>query len=205
MKGQILDFSVQTNTGVISGENGQRYNFAGAEWKDVKPPTRSMSVDFDVDATGQAVQIYLTQGQGFSQFTQNVEQQFQGVIKEHDAKDEEAYGMVDCCIKCLKNYANFSGRARRKEYWFFVLGSIIVGFLLGIIGGILRLGDTLGLLLNLALFVPSLAVAARRLHDTNRSGWWQLISLTIIGIIPLIIWLASETKPETNQWGKPAK
>lgn len=205
MKGQILDFSVQTNTGVISGENGQRYNFAGAEWKDVKPPTRSMSVDFDVDATGQAVQIYLTQGQGFSQFTQNVEQQFQGVIKEHDTKDEEAYGMVDWCIKCLKNYANFSGRARRKEYWFFVLGSIIVGFLLGIIGGILRLGDTLGLLLNLALFVPSLAVAARRLHDTNRSGWWQLISLTIIGIIPLIIWLASETKPETNQWGKPAK
>ena len=205
MKGQILDFSVQTNTGVISGENGQRYNFAGAEWKDVKPPTRSMSVDFDVDATGQAVQIYLAQGQGFSQFTQNVEQQFQGVIKDHDAKDEEAYGMVDWCIKCLKNYANFSGRARRKEYWFFVLGSIIVGFLLGIIGGILRLGDTLGLLLNLALFVPSLAVAARRLHDTNRSGWWQLISLTIIGIIPLIIWLASETKPETNQWGKPAK
>ena len=205
MKGQILDFSVQTNTGVISGENGQRYNFAGAEWKDVKPPTRSMSVDFDVDATGQAVQIYLAQGQGFSQFTQNVEQQFQGVIKDHDNKDEEAYGMVDWCIKCLKNYANFSGRARRKEYWFFVLGSIIVGFLLGIIGGILRLGDTLGLLLNLALFVPSLAVAARRLHDTNRSGWWQLISLTIIGIIPLIIWLASETKPETNQWGKPAK
>lgn len=205
MKGQILDFSIQTNSGVISGEDGKRYPFSGAEWKDNKAPARGMTTDFDVDASNNAVQIYIAQAQGFSQFTQNVENQLQGVISDHDAKDEEAYGMVDWFIKCLKNYANFSGRARRKEYWFFVLGSIILGFILGIIGGILRIGDSLGLLLNLALLVPSLAVAARRLHDTNRSGWWQLISLTIIGIIPLIIWLASDTKPENNQWGKPAK
>ncbi|MEF9958033.1 MAG: DUF805 domain-containing protein [Acinetobacter sp.] len=205
MKGQILDFSVQTNSGVISGEDGKRYPFSGAEWKDNKAPARGMTADFDVDASQNAVQIYVAQAPGFSQFTQNVENQLQGVIKDHDAKDEEAYSMVDWFIKCLKNYANFSGRARRKEYWFFVLGSIILGFLLGIIGGILRIGDSLGLLLNLALFVPSLAVAARRLHDTGRSGWWQLISLTIIGIIPLIIWLASDTNPESNQWGKPAK
>ncbi|MEG0130287.1 MAG: DUF805 domain-containing protein [Acinetobacter sp.] len=205
MKGQILDFSVQTNSGVISGEDGKRYPFSGAEWKDNKAPARGMTADFDVDASQNAVQIYVAQAPGFSQFTQNVENQLQGVIKDHDAKDEEAYSMVDWFIKCLKNYANFSGRARRKEYWFFVLGSIILGFLLGIIGGILRIGDSLGLLLNLALLVPSLAVAARRLHDTGRSGWWQLISLTIIGIIPLIIWLASDTNPESNQWGKPAK
>ncbi|MCG2609581.1 DUF805 domain-containing protein, partial [Acinetobacter sp. SM34] len=60
-------------------------------------------------------------------------------------------------------------------------------------------------LLNLALLLPSLAVGARRLHDTNRSGWWQLLVLTVIGIIPLIIWWATDTKAESNQWGQPAR
>ncbi|TXJ08380.1 MAG: DUF805 domain-containing protein [Acinetobacter sp.] len=205
MKGQILDFSIQTNIGIISGEDGNRYNFVGQEWKDARPPSRGMTVDFDIDTMGSAVQVYLTQAQGLNQFAQNVEQQLHGVISNHDGKNEAEYNLVDWFIKCLKNYANFSGRARRKEYWFFVLGSMIVGFIVGFISGILGLGETPSLLLNLAIFVPSLAVAARRLHDTNRSGWWQLISLTIIGIIPLIIWLATETKPESNQWGNPAK
>lgn len=206
MKGQILDFSVQTNTGVITGENGQRYNFAGAEWKDVKPPTRSMSVDFDVDATGQAVQIYLAQGQGFSQFTQNVEQQFQGVIKDHDAKDESAYNIVDWFIKCLKNYANFTGRARRSEYWFFVLAQIIILVIAMVLDAILFSGAPLFYAVTaLGLFLPSLAAGVRRMHDTGRSGWFLLISLIpLIGLI-VIYWLASDTKPETNQWGKPAK
>ncbi|MEG2723987.1 MAG: DUF805 domain-containing protein, partial [Acinetobacter sp.] len=50
-----------------------------------------------------------------------------------------------------------------------------------------------------------LAVGARRLHDVNRSGWWMLIAFTIIGLIPLFIWSVSETKPESNKWGQPAK
>jgi len=58
----------------------------------------------------------------------------------------------------------------------------------------------------LALFIPSLAVAVRRLHDTGRSGWWFLIALIpLIGTILLIVWLATETKQETNKWGQPAK
>ena len=58
----------------------------------------------------------------------------------------------------------------------------------------------------LALFIPGLAVTIRRLHDINKSGWWLLIALIpLIGSILLIIWLATETKQETNEWGQPAK
>lgn len=60
-------------------------------------------------------------------------------------------------------------------------------------------------LLNLALFLPSLAVGARRLHDVGRSGWWQLLAFTVIGLIPLIIWWATDTKQEQNKYGAPAR
>ena len=57
-------------------------------------------------------------------------------------------------------------------------------------------------IVNLILAIPILSVGARRLHDTNRSGWWQLLILTIVGYIPLIIWLASEGKKKKNKFGK---
>ena len=206
MKGHILDYSVQANTGVISGEDGRRYSFSGTEWKDNKPPARGMSVDFDVDVSNNAVQIYITHAQGFSQFTQNVESQLQGVIKEHDGKDESAYNMLDWFIKCLKNYANFSGRARRQEYWYFVLMQIIVLIIAMILDSILFSGPSLFYTVTaLGLFIPSLAAGVRRMHDTGRSGWLLLISLIpLLGLI-VIYWLASDTKPESNQWGAPAK
>ena len=56
---------------------------------------------------------------------------------------------------------------------------------------------------NLAVFFPAIAVATRRLHDTNRSGWWQLLVLTIIGIIVLIVWLASKGNEQPNRFGNP--
>jgi uncharacterized membrane protein YhaH (DUF805 family) len=108
----------------------------------------------------------------------------------------------------LKQYAVFSGRARRSEYWFFVLFSALISIVLVIIDSVtgtrsLRAG--LGLLsgiYSLAVFVPSLAVAIRRLHDTSRSGWWLLISLVpFVGTIILIVFLASDGKPENNEYG----
>ena len=99
----------------------------------------------------------------------------------------------------LKNYVNFKGRDNRPEFWWFALASFIVSIVLG---NILRI-DLLANLWSLAMFLPSIGAATRRLHDTNRSGWWQLIGLTIIGLIPLIIWLAAEGKPEANQYGAP--
>ena len=65
--------------------------------------------------------------------------------------------------------------------------------------------DPINAVAQLGFFIPSLAVGARRLHDTNRSGWWQLIAFTIIGLIPLIIWLASVGEKKKNKYGQPIK
>ena len=202
MKGQVLDFSIQTNSGIISGEDQNRYQFSGTEWRDQKPPARGDSVDFSHDNAGNALQIYRALQQKSSPLS-SINNQLDKISDLN--RSEESYNIVDWTVKVLKNYVNFEGRARRKEFWFFVLATMIAGIIVGIVGEILDIGDLLSGILNLALFLPSLAVGARRLHDTNRSGWWQLIAFTIIGIIPLIIWLATETKKEVNQWGQPAK
>ncbi len=202
MKGSILDFSIQTNTGIISGDDQNRYNFTGAEWRGQRPPNRGDRVDFDVDSTtGNATQIFTALGH--SNPMQNISDQLDRISDQNKA--EEQFNMIDWFVKCLKNYVVFEGRARRKEFWFFVLVSFILGIIVQMMDAILGTHQTLNGLLNLALLFPSLAVGARRLHDTNRSGWWQLLILTIIGIIPLIIWWASDTKRENNPWGQPAK
>lgn len=100
---------------------------------------------------------------------------------------------------CMGKYVDFNGRASQPEYWWFYLftlllswGSMIVDHS-GILSGIVNLG----------LMLPALSAATRRLHDTNRSGWWMLITFTIIGIIPLIIWLASKGNDQSNKYGSP--
>lgn len=104
---------------------------------------------------------------------------------------------------CMTKYADFDGRASRSEYWWFYLFTLLMSWGASIVG--LTLGDTLGsllsLLVNLALFLPSLGAMIRRLHDTNRAGWWCLIALTIIGIIPLIIFLVMESDKGPNDYG----
>ena len=110
-------------------------------------------------------------------------------------------------IKVLKNYAVFSGRARRKEYWMFVLFNFIFYVVLTIIDVITGMYSDIGLgvlsgIYSLALFIPALAVAVRRLHDTNRSGWWLFISLVpFVGAIILLVFLATDSQPGENQYG----
>ncbi len=115
---------------------------------------------------------------------------------------------MNCYLDVLKKYVVFRGRAQRKEFWYFVLFSFIITFVLGIIEnvvGIVNSDAGLGLLsglYSLAVLIPSIAVGVRRLHDTNRSGWWLLISLIpIIGAIVLIIFFVSASKPEEEQYG----
>ena len=101
------------------------------------------------------------------------------------------------------NYINFEGRARRKEYWMFILFAIIFSVAFGIIDGIIGL-DPVGLsaLFQIALFVPSIAIGARRLHDVGKSGWWQLLYFAlIIGWIPLIIFLCQDSDIGNNAFG----
>jgi len=118
----------------------------------------------------------------------------------------------------LKNFANFSGRARRKQYWNFVLMSmiILVPLYLIFMSSLMSIEDGLSTfdssilslmwLIYLVLFVPSLAIAVRRLHDTNRSGWWVLIAFVpVIGSIVLLVFLVSDSYPQTNKWGENPK
>lgn len=117
-------------------------------------------------------------------------------------------------LKCLRQYANFSGRARRKEYWMFYLFNLIFMLGLAFIGGFVGalfggdeetgmiLGYSLYLIYALAVIVPGLAVLVRRLHDVGKSGWWILISLIpIIGAIWLLVLLVTDSVEE-NQYGK---
>lgn len=114
---------------------------------------------------------------------------------------EANFSMIDWFKKFLRNYANFSGRARRKEFWYSTFAQFVFSIIAIVLDAVI-----FGSLVMLGLFIPSLAVTVRRLHDTSRSGWWFLISLIpLIGSIILLIFLATETKFETNQWGPPAK
>ena len=112
-------------------------------------------------------------------------------------------------IDCLtKKYACFSGRARRQEYWMFVLfniiGSIIINAIAGVLYGVTGVAafTYLGAIYNLALLLPALAVFFRRLHDIGKSGWWWLIALIpLIGIIVLIVFCCLDSQPGENQYG----
>ena len=90
-------------------------------------------------------------------------------------------------VKALSSYATFSGRARRSEYWYFTLFALLASLALGVVDGLVGTDEGMGGqgllsgLATLALLLPSLAVTARRLHDTDRSGWWILI-LSLIHI-----------------------
>lgn len=93
-------------------------------------------------------------------------------------------------------YAQFSGRASRSEYWWFYLFTVLAGVAADTIG------DTVGNIASLALFLPSLALAARRLHDTGRSGWWFLLILTVIGIPVVLYWLVKASDAGANKYGE---
>jgi uncharacterized membrane protein YhaH (DUF805 family) len=104
----------------------------------------------------------------------------------------------------FERYALFDGRAGRAQYWWFVLANIIVSVVLQILTSALSAFFILSILYSLALIIPGLAVAIRRLHDTNRSGWWVLISLVpLVGVIILIVFLATDGDPGANQYGEP--
>jgi len=115
-------------------------------------------------------------------------------------------------VQVLKKYADFSGRARRREYWLFLLFNILISvvltvidFMIGTYSNTLGIG-ALGCIYFLAVLIPSIAVAVRRLHDTDRSGWWCLLFLIpIIGHIVLLIFMIIDGTPGPNRFGPSPK
>lgn len=111
-------------------------------------------------------------------------------------------------MTALRKYAVFSGRSRRREYWFFALFSWLISIGLVIIdlfAGTLSAEAGIGLfsgLFGLAMIIPSLAVSVRRLHDIGKSGWWLLIGfIPIIGAIVLIVFACLDSQPGANAYG----
>ena len=113
----------------------------------------------------------------------------------------------------IKKYATFNGRAGLSEYWWFILfltlGNLVFSGLdsyLGTTAGFMYQGNIeiktslFNGIFSLLAFIPSIAVAARRLHDVNKSGWWQLLMLTIIGIFPLVYWLLKKPVDKGNRF-----
>ncbi|QDV19629.1 Inner membrane protein YhaI [Gimesia panareensis] len=110
-------------------------------------------------------------------------------------------------LTVIKKYAEFSGRARRKEYWMFALMNFLISILISIVGGLIGKSDgliavSLSGVYALFILLPSLAVTVRRLHDTNKTGWWILITFVpLIGPIVLLIFMIIDSDPDTNAYG----
>lgn len=109
---------------------------------------------------------------------------------------------------CFKKYATASGRATRSEYWYWHLFTFLGGMVTTVLDVAIlstKLDDPealspINIIFSLLTFIPSIAVGIRRLHDTNRSGWWLLIAFTIIGLIPLIYWLCQKGTEGENRY-----
>jgi uncharacterized membrane protein YhaH (DUF805 family) len=105
-------------------------------------------------------------------------------------------------LNAFKNYLNFSWRARRKEYWLFILFNFIISFVLAISEELAGLGEWLSRIYFIVVFLPTMAVMVRRLHDIGRSGWWLLIGLVpLIGQIVLFVLACFDSEDHENEWG----
>ena len=99
-------------------------------------------------------------------------------------------------VEVLKKYAAFDGRARREEFWIFALVNLVVMIVLSLVSSFISM------IYSFAVLLPNLAVGARRLHDTSRSGWWQLLwFIPIIGWIVVIVFLVQDSEPGENEYG----
>ena len=117
--------------------------------------------------------------------------------------------MKEAVVSVLTNWNNFSGRACRSEFWYFILATFLVSIIISIIeiatGMVDIESSEIGILswiFTLLLFVPSLSVTARRLQDRGWSGWWQLLYLTIVGILVIVVLNMLPAKEDENKWGR---
>ncbi|WP_347989423.1 DUF805 domain-containing protein [Methylomonas sp. AM2-LC] len=111
-------------------------------------------------------------------------------------------------VNALKSYAVFSGRATRKEYWIFLFFNCIIAFTIGFVSAVIEgfsgmsissLGNTLNNIYALAVFIPSIAVGVRRMHDIGKNGWWFIFPIVSL------VFLCFKSQPNENKYGQPSR
>lgn len=234
MQGRITSYDRKNNSGCLEASNGEKYIFSGYSWSEQNLPVPNDEVEFTFSRTGSIDGIFYRNKKIYNQEVTdphatpkslrlhnnnstspvNIEHLKSAEYEKYQV--ENKYGFISWVLKALKNFADFSGRARRKEYWYFYLATIILIQIFRIIIYIISLEyisyeSSLLLLnfitiINLMLLIPSCAVGARRLHDIGRSGWWQLLwFIPVIGWMVILFFLCKNTSPQNNKWGPPAK
>ena len=211
MKGKVLDFSIQKGGGLILGDDGQRYLFVASEWQEQSLPLRDVVVDFEA-AGKYAKGVYLL-AQAVPQI-----QAVTPTVKTKPFKaatDNKEPSLLDLAISAVKHkYLLFNGRASRKEFWTVMLFSVLISFALQLLYTLgFAISDNLGLLLalpfvifSLGMVIPQLAVSVRRLHDTDKSGWWLVLGfIPIFGTIALIVLFSLASSEGDNRFGEPAQ
>ena len=210
MKGKVLDFSIQKGGGLILGDDGQRYLFVASEWQEQSLPLRDVVVDFEA-AGKYAKGVYL-----LAQTVPQIQAATPTVKpKPFKATDNKEPSLLDLAISAVKHkYLLFNGRASRKEFWAVMLFSVLISFALQLLYTLgFAISDNLGLLLALpfvifalGMVIPQLAVSVRRLHDTDKSGWWLVLSfIPIFGTIALIVLFSLASSESDNRFGEPAQ
>ncbi len=192
MRGELLTYDDTSGQGIISGDDGVRYNFARADLKQLTPLSQGMRLDFDVDGK-QAREIFIVAGAPTAQAVAAAASSpaagapvAQGGQHAYDAPpiDETmGPGIWGYFTKCMGLYFNGHGRAQRAEYWSFTLfytlflvAALAVGFALAAVGGLLIVG-----VVYLVFLAPAITVTIRRLHDVGLTGW-----LIFVGLIPYL-------------------
>lgn len=218
MKGQILHYDDNTGIGQISGDDGVRYNFTRSDLKRLMPISAGTQVDFDIDGRD-ARDIYVLSKAtgGFGAMETN----YTGVI-------EPDLGFFGYFQRGMTSYFfNFSGRARRKEYWGFSVFPLLISLVLGVLFAMSFAGRNsyegpsgfgivlivLLVIFILAVIIPGIAVQVRRMHDIGQSGWLVLVLFVIsaipyiglIGSIGYIVLGCIDSQPGENKYGPPPK
>ena len=210
MKGKVLDFSIPKGGGLILGDDGQRYLFVASEWQEQSLPLRDVVVDFEA-AGKYAKGVYL-----LAQAVPQIQAATPTIkAKPFKVTDNKEPSLLDLAISAVKHkYLLFNGRAARKEFWAVMLFSVLISFALQLLYTLgFAISDNLGLLLalpfvifSLGMVIPQLAVSVRRLHDTDKSGWWLVLGfIPIFGTIALIVLFSLASSESDNRFGEPAQ
>jgi uncharacterized membrane protein YhaH (DUF805 family) len=203
MRGDILHFDGTQGLGVINGDDGSRYAFARKDLHERAPLTKATRVEFRADG-GRARDIVRARGDARS------------TTREKSAEARKPGLWRHFLAGLTRNYANFSGRAHRAEYWSYALFWLLalalvmaVGFVFD--GGLTDLRAaisapaitlTLAVVFVVATFLPGLGLAIRRQHDIGLSGWFSLLALVpSIGSIVLLAFSLVPSQKHDNRWG----